>query len=264
MRGFNTDSIFTAAYHAQQFANNQLEMAYAAIQERGQREFEKKYAKARTKLEDVHAAYSKERARRQEMMKALNASKTKQKEIYRKYEQVCGQKRRLEQMYSELRRSHGVGGANAIHKRSFSNEELRGADGGPHLLDEDPFGDTPMRDSGGRRGSMGNPVRRSLRTHSPVPMRSLDSLNDSHGEVTTKAMEAPAPPVMNTNKIPSFGQNNNNNNINNNKNNNNDRRRSSFGINATNKGGGFAPGLAFGSKPQYNKVAANPFASKQF
>ena len=66
MRGFNTDSIFTAAYHAQQFANNQLEMAYAAIQERGQREFEKKYAKARTKLEDVHAAYSKERARRQE------------------------------------------------------------------------------------------------------------------------------------------------------------------------------------------------------
>ena len=158
-------------------------------------------------------------------MKALNASKTKQKEIYRKYEQVCGQKRRLEQMYSELRRSHGVSGANAIHKRSFSNEELRGADGGPHLLDEDPFGDTPMRDSGGRRGSMGNPVRRSLRTHSPVPMRSLDSLNDSHGEVTTKAMEAPAPPVMNTNKIPSFGQNNNNNNINNNNNNNDNKNR---------------------------------------
>jgi hypothetical protein len=210
-------------------------MAYAAIQERGQREFEKKYAKARTKLEDVHAAYSKERARRQEMMKALNASKTKQKEIYRRYEQVCGQKRR------------------------FSNQELRGVEGGPHFLDEDPFGDTPMRDSGGKRGSMGNPVRRSLRTHSPVPMRSLDSLNDSHGEVTTKAMEAP--PVMNTNKIPSFGQNINNNN----NNNNNDRRRSSFGLNATKKGGGFAPGLGFGSKPQYNnKPTANPFASKRF
>ena len=71
MRGFNTDSIFTAAYHAQQFANNQLEMAYAAIQERGQREFEKKYAKARTKLEDVHAAYSKERARRQETRRKM-------------------------------------------------------------------------------------------------------------------------------------------------------------------------------------------------
>jgi hypothetical protein len=233
-------------------------MAYAAIQERGQREFEKKYAKARTKLEDVHAAYSKERARRQEMMKALNASKTKQKEIYRRYEQVCGQKRRLEQMCNELRRSHGAGGGNAIHKQSFSNQELRGVEGGPHFLDEDPFGDTPMRDSGGKRGSMGNPVRRSLRTHSPVPMRSLDSLNDSHGEVTTKAMEAP--PVMNTNKIPSFGQNINNNN----NNNNNDRRRSSFGLNATKKGGGFAPGLGFGSKPQYNKPTANPFASKRF
>ena len=188
------------------------------------------------------------------MVKALNVFKTKQKEIYRKYEQVCGQKRRLEQMYSELRRSNGGGGGNIINKRSFSNEELRGDDGGPHFLDEDPFGDTTPRDSGRRRGSIGNnPVRRSLRTHSPVPMRSLDSLNDSHGEVTTKAMEAP--PVMNTNKIPSFGHNNNNNN-------NDDRRRSSFGLNATKKPGNFAPGLAFGSKPQYNKV--NPFASKHF
>ena len=259
LRGFETGNIFTAAYHAQQFANDQMEMAYAAIQEREKREYEKKYAKVRTKLEDVHAAYSKEKAKRQEMVKALNVFKTKQKEIYRKYEQVCGQKRRLEQMYSELRRSNGGGGGggNIINKRSFSNEELRGDDGGPHFLDEDPFGDTTPRDSGRRRGSIGNnPVRRSLRTHSPVPMRSLDSLNDSHGEVTTKAMEAP--PVMNTNKIPSFGHNNNNNN----NNNSDDRRRSSFGLNATKKPGSFAPGLAFGSKPQYNKV--NPFASKHF
>ena len=102
LRGFETGNIFTAAYHAQQFANDQMEMAYAAIQEREKREYEKKYAKVRTKLEDVHAAYSKEKAKRQEMVKALNVFKTKQKEIYRKYEQVCGQKRRLEQMYSCL------------------------------------------------------------------------------------------------------------------------------------------------------------------
>ena len=167
LRGFETGNIFTAAYHAQQFANDQMEMAYAAIQEREKREYEKKYAKVRTKLEDVHAAYSKEKAKRQEMVKALNVFKTKQKEIYRKYEQVCGQKRRLEQMYSELRRSNGGGGGgNIINKRSFSNEELRGDDGGPHFLDEDPFGDTTPRDSGRRRGSIGNnPVRRSLRTH---------------------------------------------------------------------------------------------------
>ncbi len=102
LRGFETGNIFTAAYHAQQFANDQMEMAYAAIQEREKREYEKKYTKVRTKLEDVHAAYSKEKAKRQEMVKALNVFKTKQKEIYRKYEQVCGQKRRLEQMYSEM------------------------------------------------------------------------------------------------------------------------------------------------------------------
>ena len=111
LRGFETGNIFTAAYHAQQFANDQMEMAYAAIQEREKREYEKKYAKVRTKLEDVHAAYSKEKAKRQEMVKALNVFKTKQKEIYRKYEQVCGQKRRLEQMYSELRRSNGAAAA---------------------------------------------------------------------------------------------------------------------------------------------------------
>jgi hypothetical protein len=217
-------------------------------------------------LTEVHSAYKKEKSKKDELNKAFNSAKARNKELYQKYEQKAGEKRKIEQMFNELK--SGGGGANDNNKNrrggfannngAFSNEERREDRGGillNNFLDEDPFGaDTHLlRDS--RRQSVDNPIRRSLQTTSRTPP--LNSLsNDSHGEVTTTKdhdiiNHHHHPP---SNKAQQFEQNigvgtafGN-------------RRRSSFGIAAKGNTKGFTN---FQGKPQYNKGAANPFVSRR-
>ena len=200
-------------------------------------------------MTEVHSAYKKEKSKKDELNKAFNSAKARNKELYQKYEQKAGEKRKIEQMFNELK--SGGGGAND------NNKNRRGgfANNNGAFSNEDPFGaDTHLlRDS--RRQSVDNPIRRSLQTTSRTPP--LNSLsNDSHGEVTTTKdhdiiNHHHHPP---SNKAQQFEQNigvgtafGN-------------RRRSSFGIAAKGNTKGFTN---FQGKPQYNKGAANPFVSRR-